>query len=541
MTNPYYNFDDPAISFSVVDAIRYNVEMEKITTAFDVFPPPVEFSSGSINYGAQPGGQPVNLYSIPVTAIQPGTSYVPGNNIAFKVALTNTGPSQLEVSSNGYRALIMGTAGALVAGDMRVPAIYTPVWDGAQFRTLEMSTRYFGLAEASAPIAVAQSATAVSQANLTLLAKDAAVLSANAALASANAAAASESSAAASRSAASLSASSATASASQALSARQSASTLANQAASDATQSQLAAAAAVAAQDAAIASSNSVTASANAAAASAVDAADAATEAQGIVSAPDFNDRVLQVILETEMVVNSVEMFAANEDPNTIYTGTTWVRLPADVTLTIANATGSNVMTQAGADTAALDTNTMPQHNHGSPAVATSNATLNCTINNGGPGTFDTQLQSVNASLTNAGTLAATIATYSYGALTLQSAGLHSHGVAAKAPSASLIAFAIRTGNGTLTNAPTDSAGLHTHNVTELIHNHSIVMPSHSHPLPALGPHSHSFLDQAHTHQLVLPDHTHTGSLTVDTGGGSGTSFSVVNSNLKLVAWRRTA
>lgn len=543
MTNPYYNFDDPAISFSVVDGIRYNVEMEKITEAFDNFPPPVEFSSGSINYGVQPGGQTVNLYSIPVTAIQPGTPYQPGNNIAFKVALTNTGPSQLEVSSNGYRALLIGTAGALVAGDMRVPAIYTPVWDGVQFRTLEMSARYLGQAEASAPIAVAYANTASSQAALTLTAKNTAVAASGPAVASANAAAASASSAASSQAAASLSSSSASTSAAQALSARQSASSQATNALNSANTAQSAAAVAVAARDAAIDSSLDVTDSANAASASATTAANANTSAQGIVTNPNFNSRVLAVMLETELVVNCVELFAANIDPNTMYTGTTWVRLPADVSLAIANATGSNVFTQTGADTVTMDTNTMPAHNHASSPVTTSSVTLGVTINNGGPGTYPTDPQFVNGYLDTIPAANYNVSSVSYGALTLQSAGAHFHAYPVKFTNGTLTGNIEFMGNqlGTTGTATVDSAGAHTHTFSEVIHNHTLTVGAHSHSVPALGPHSHTYNQGFHSHQLVLGDHSHTASLTVNSGGGSSTAFSVVNSNLKLVAWRRTA
>lgn len=543
MTNLYYNFTDPAISFSVVDGIRYNVEMQKITTAFDNFPPPVEFSSGSINYGAQPGGQPVNTYSIPVTAIQPGNPYEAGNNVAFKVATTNTGPSTLEVSNNGFRALLIGTAGALVAGDMRVPAIYTGVYDGTQFRTLEMSARYLGLAEASAPIAVAAADAAAADAALTLTAKNTAVAASGPAVASANAAAASESAASTSRQTASLSENSASNSASQALSARQSAVTQAANALTSQNNAQAAAAAAVAAQDAAIESNQDVTDSANAASASAMAAADANTTAQGIVSAPDFNDRVKQVILETELVVNCVELFATNENPNTIYSGTTWVRLPADVSLTIANATGSNVFTQAGADTVTMDTNTMPVHSHDASTVTSSSTALTATIANGGPGTFNTNSQFVLGSLSTLPSQQFTLSSVSYGALTLQSAGNHVHAIPVKEPNATLTGYISWAGisGGTTGTATTDVAGAHTHTFAERIHNHTITVPAHSHDVPALEPHTHDYSQLPHDHQLALGTHTHTGTLTVNAGGGSSTPFSVVNSNLKLVAWRRTA
>lgn len=544
MTNQYYNFTDAAVPGSVVDGLKYNQEMTKITVAFDNFPPPVEFTSGAINYGAQPSGQPVNTYSIPVTAIPSGTPYVAGNNVAFQVATTNTGASQLQVSNNGLRNLLIGAAGNAVAGDFRVPAIYTAVFDGTIWRTLEMSARWFGIAEVQAPLAEARRDAAMASAAAASVSEGQASASAAAAAIDASAATTSRTNATASQNSASTSASNAGASQSQANNSAAQATSAQNTAAGAATTATNAATTATNANTAAQASATHAETKNQEALASAQAAADAAAEAVNIPTAPDFADRVEAALKEMEFPVGVVELFASSVDPNTWFTGMTWVKLPPHVSLMMASADGSDILDEVGVDAITLDLDKMAAHSHVTPPRTTS-AVAAIQVVTGTKTGWTASMAGVGVvAIIGPASLTPTVGTFDYGALPLPLAGDHIHQYnvarANSFPSPAQIVFNNTSGpaqNFTVT----DTAPDHSHTVQQPSHQHTLTMPNHSHTVPAPAAHGHDITPDHNHEKTQIPPHIHVASFTVDNFVGSATPFSVVNSNVKLIAWHRTA
>src|SRR6478736_5402262 len=538
MTNQYYNFTDPAVSFAIVDGMGYNREMLKITEAFDNFPPAIQFTSGTFNYGEQTGGSSVD-YLVNVPAIPTGTPYVPGNNVAGLLSVTNTGPVTLRVSLGETKGVRIGSAGAAVAGDLKAGGIYTFVYDGTVWYTLEMSTRYLGIAEskvgaaeADRDSAAADAAAAAAQVPFAQLDESNAATDAATASGAATAALASASTAAGF----------ATTASSQASAASQSATTAGQRANAATTSNNTAQAAASNATSAASAAAGHATTAANNAAAAAdseQDAEDAAIAAQDILTDPGFNNRVRDAIRDVEMVVGSCEWFSTNQNPNTTYPGTTWVRLPANVSLLMAALDGTDVLQQVGSDTVTLTTATMPSDQHTVPNATSSSTGLAITLSNvdfGNPtiSTFSFALKQTTSALGSPVTVSNAAVTAS-----IASAGEHQHTLNATDPNglASQPARVRGQYNPPLTVGFRNflNAGAHTHSLTAPNHSHTFNVGSHSHST-TLPSHSHDMTFGPHSHFLTIGSHNHTSSLAVSSVG-DGTAFSVVNSNLKLVAW----
>lgn len=541
MTNSYYNFTDPAISFAVVDGLAYNREMTKVTEAFDNFPPAIQFTSGAFNYGVQTGASPIQ-YIVNVPAIQPGTNYDVGNNIAGRLLYTNTGATTLSVSLNAALEVFMSSAGPTVANDLKADGIYTFVYDGSRWITLEMSTRYLGIAEQKAVDAANSAATA---ATAKTTAESYVVPAANSAATAFSA----SGSAVLSYDTANQKASDAILQRLTAINAAAAASDsaiTAGQRATAATNSATAAQSSANSANTSLGTANAANASAfnsqQSASVSEAEAADAYADAQDILTDPGLQERIHQVVLEVELVVNSVELFAANIDPNTLHPGTTWVRLPASASLQmVALSDASDVLQIVGQDTAALTSSTTPAHSHEVPPVTTSNTTPTITMGNtnlGSPNVAN-DIATTKSSSFSAGSVLTTTG-YAY-SITVQPAGAHYHVARTVIPNAG----GVVTGQIKGTNLTT--AGNLTLNTTG-DHNHSLTAPQHTHGF-TLGPHAHSVLLPDHDHTLTLPPHAHTITLGPHThtgnfasgATGSGTAFSVLNSNIKLVAWYRTA
>ncbi|MCS4604756.1 hypothetical protein KW433_22195 [Enterobacter kobei] len=63
--------------------------------------------------------------------------------------------------------------------------------------------------------------------------------------------------------------------------------------------------------------------------------------------------------------VGKVEWFANDTNPNAIWAGSTWARVPGQgKTVRIANSSGSDVLQQGGSDTSAISISNLPPHKH---------------------------------------------------------------------------------------------------------------------------------------------------------------------------------
>ena len=76
-------------------------------------------------------------------------------------------------------------------------------------------------------------------------------------------------------------------------------------------------------------------------------------------------DVLVSAIFNIRYPVGKVEWFANDTNPNAIWSGSTWARMPGQgKTIRIANNTGSDVMQQGGADEVIISTANMPMHQH---------------------------------------------------------------------------------------------------------------------------------------------------------------------------------
>lgn len=74
---------------------------------------------------------------------------------------------------------------------------------------------------------------------------------------------------------------------------------------------------------------------------------------------------LLNAMFNMRYPIGKVEWFANDVNPNTIWTGSTWARLPGNGrTIRLANATGSDVLQTGGSDNLTLTEANLPQHSH---------------------------------------------------------------------------------------------------------------------------------------------------------------------------------
>ncbi|EON4256779.1 hypothetical protein ACLKAI_003298 [Escherichia coli] len=76
-------------------------------------------------------------------------------------------------------------------------------------------------------------------------------------------------------------------------------------------------------------------------------------------------DVLASAIFNIRYPVGKVEWFANDVNPNTIWTGSTWARLPgAGKTIRLANGTGSDALQTGGSDTLSILEANLPAHSH---------------------------------------------------------------------------------------------------------------------------------------------------------------------------------
>ena len=532
--NQYYNFDDPAEQDTIVDAEAYNRQMQNITAAFDVIPSASQLSAGTLNFGTSTGAN--NHYSVTVNSI---TAMILGTNVAMKASFTSSGPADITLNTFPYTGITF-LGQYVAAGDIKSGGIYTFVYDGQFFQCLQMSTRYFGNAAGDAATAAAREADALASRNAAAISANNA---ANSATTAASRVAPAQASATAAAGSASTAATRATAAAGSATAAKSSEDSARQQ------EGYATNAAGVASDNAAAAAGNaSITAtsatnaanSATAAAGSATTAANAATTAVGIPTSPTFSDRVKAVILDTEMRVGTVEFFAVGSNPATDFPGTTWVKLPPHVTIRMANATGTDVLTTGGAETVSLALVNLPAHTHGFALAAMAATDLGTkttsSFDYGTKTTSGTGLSGTSSSF-DYGTK--TLSTYNFAALTTNNTGAHNHTVVGTAASNLGFGNVKSSVNDPVTGVTTlSTAGAHTHTFNMGAHSHTIAMGAHSHTF-TIAAHNHTVDIDDHTQTFVMGSHNHSGAFDIS-GAGGATPVNVLNSCLMLEAWYRS-
>lgn len=545
MANSYFNYTDPVQPGDRIESFKYNNDFGAIAKAFDSLPSPEQLASNTSNYGVSTGT--ATAYQVSLPFFEDDFGYIEGMQVVMKAHITNTGPAT--VSVNGAAPVPMrnfhtgvGPTYALVAGDIAANAIYSLRYDGTYFQVVNTVATALTASQVAAQTANnaannAQASASSASADR-VLAQNAATTATNAQSAAAASASSAETSATLADNAADAAAGSATSASADAVTATNAMNNAAASAAAAAASATTAVNARNQAQSAATSAATNATAAAN----SATAAANSAAAAQAVLTDAAFKTAVLNYMYTTNLRVGTTKFYAANIDPNTLFPGTSWTRLPADYTIRTADAAGANVMTTAGSDNVTLSLANLPSHGH----------TGSVTINNYTFPSLTTSLVQIPTLATTAfGYDASTTSSYNFGTLSTNnntastvassSAGAHQHNITVRTASSGVLgAIAGTTPAAVAVGATaTDNVGAHTHSITFPAHNHTVTLGAHSHSLQ-FAQHSHQVVQPPHNHTVTVPNHTHTVTPTIN-NAGSGAQFSVRNKVLFLVGWRRTA
>lgn len=189
--------------------------------------------------------------------------------------------------------------------------------------------------------------------------------------------------------------------------------------------------------------------------------------------------------------IGIVTLFAQNKDPNKLFPGTKWKYIGENKTIRLGKTDGSDVMTTGGSDSVTLAESNLPAHSHAFSADTSSFDYGNkdtSWFDYGNKGT-DTQGAHNHVQGVRSGTSAHMFGTENVG---------RDYGFSG-------------TGNADKTIAPyTNTSGNHAHTVSIGGHSHSV----------GIGAHSHSVSGNT-------------------SPAGAGSSVSVANSFIKLMAWYR--
>lgn len=210
---------------------------------------------------------------------------------------------------------------------------------------------------------------------------------------------------------------------------------------------------------------------------------------QGGVDMSITLDNLIRSVVSLNHPIGKVVLFSIAANPNLLFPGTTWARLPnAGAVIRMSND-DTDVGDTGGSDSVSLTVDNLPAHNHFVD--------------------FNTQDHNFGQMNTEPN------GNHNHGA-SCGASGDHQHQGGARAPGAVW-------GSGTW---GTDNQGYVPYNWTSINggHTHAItVNPSGD-----------------HAHGITLPNHAHTVSGNTN-NTGAGTQFSVINRFIKLAAWHRTA
>lgn len=265
-------------------------------------------------------------------------------------------------------------------------------------------------------------------------------------------------------------------------------------------------------------------------AASKVDNGDLLHLNQGGVDKSVTAGAFINALVAAILPVGSVIFRATNENPNTLYPGTTWTRLPSAMNIRTAKEDGSDLLRTEGSDNVRLISDNIPSHSHAYSGTVTAAGDHNhgtaCSVagNHIHRSWTDAQGQHGHNAWTDA-------------------QGNHNHGVGIRNPAnygGSGGYYGIR-GVGLGSGAWAQGGGqTGSESVTSTDGNHS-----HNVGIGASGQHSHNVgMDGAGDHQHIITigtagNHTHSYSGTTNATGG-GTAFSIIPASYKLAGWRRT-
>lgn len=138
MTNAFYTAEPLIPEHELARAETVNAHLSAIEAGFDKLESPTSSDQRQSFWATATGtGTP---YSI-VFLSNPPSAYGEGCHVEFEVPATNLGPVTLDLHGLGIKTLVNNASSAqLAAGDLPIGAIVTAVYDGVQFRLVNLVT-----------------------------------------------------------------------------------------------------------------------------------------------------------------------------------------------------------------------------------------------------------------------------------------------------------------------------------------------------------------------------------------------------------------
>ncbi len=131
MSNDYFNLTNVVTRLTAAQASAINGLAAAIKAAFDKLPAAALISSDRVTFAPATGTANAVQISLPLIA-----AYTEGMSIRFKVAVTNTGPTTIQINALGARAIRRATGANLAAGDLLAGSIHEVAFNGSFFELL---------------------------------------------------------------------------------------------------------------------------------------------------------------------------------------------------------------------------------------------------------------------------------------------------------------------------------------------------------------------------------------------------------------------
>ena len=140
MTNKFYGPKQFAIPGTTVRSKQFNGNNEEIVAGFDKLQDPDALASGSARYGIDTGNIE-NQYEVTIDFKDQVNDYIPGMELTFKTARSNSGPCQLVVNGFSPKLILSSDGFNLSTNQIAENSIIEVTYDGSAFRVKNINYR----------------------------------------------------------------------------------------------------------------------------------------------------------------------------------------------------------------------------------------------------------------------------------------------------------------------------------------------------------------------------------------------------------------
>lgn len=165
MTNAYFNYTNPVMPGATILSSKYNGDFRAVERAFDTLPSPNELIGSYKNVGVTAGT--TTAFTVNIPSFDPSFGYATGMQVIVKMHVTNSGPSSISVNGLPAKPVVnlISSLGPLVAGDLRVGAMYELRYDGSRFQVMNATSNVVSQTLSNANAAAASATRAVDSFN----------------------------------------------------------------------------------------------------------------------------------------------------------------------------------------------------------------------------------------------------------------------------------------------------------------------------------------------------------------------------------------